>query len=607
MKKASKILTLILVVVLLCGMFTGCAMFGRDALKYRDMTAITVGNEVITVGKVLDTFNNYYNNYYSYISAGYITLDQVVDMAVTSLYTQAMKVDSYVKTATAETHSYANFCHNAQYLTEKEITFVIKYVKYLTFQTFDNSVIDQLKATREIKDAEAEDTSRDFTEKDDLKGAATYAEYMYNQNFDNEDMTEYFDKYYANVTINVDAKADEYVYTTAEQAKAKIDEINERIEDEEDKIAFEDYTAAQKKIVNNYEKSILTSYYVGLEQFLKNQITDMVTSSIVAKYNYNQYKAIETDDRQKTLDRLQGNYQINKAAQAGGFELNDNFVSFIEGLSSSSYIYKVPQEYEGQYIFVKNILIPFTDSQKATLSNLASDLGSGYAKKPAYIALRNSFASKIVAEDFNTPKDEDGKHEMTDKPVFSMNQDKLIINPEGALNEFLSDGNVKGDDLTAKTQTIIDLMKQYNTDTAQHTAQYDYVVRVGETPSDYTAKWVPEFVEAAKEAKEGGIGSYALAISEYGVHIVFYSGDVVAKDLDFAAVLADLGNNTDTAEYRLFKSYYSTQSSKLTSAAEKALKKEYVDGNLIKADKMLTRFLKDNGLSYDFDKALKED
>ena len=112
-EKASKILTLILVVVLLCGMFTGCAMFGRDALKYRDMTAITVGNEVITVGKVLDTFNNYYNNYYSYISAGYVTLDQVVDMAVTSLYTQAMKVDSYVKTATAETHSYTDFCHNA--------------------------------------------------------------------------------------------------------------------------------------------------------------------------------------------------------------------------------------------------------------------------------------------------------------------------------------------------------------------------------------------------------------------------------------------------------------------------------------------------------------
>ena len=59
MKKASKILTLILVVVLLCGMFTGCAMFGRDALKYRDITAITVGNVVITVGKLLDTFNNY--------------------------------------------------------------------------------------------------------------------------------------------------------------------------------------------------------------------------------------------------------------------------------------------------------------------------------------------------------------------------------------------------------------------------------------------------------------------------------------------------------------------------------------------------------------------
>ena len=37
------------------------------------------------------------------------------------------------------------------------------------------------------------------------------------------------------------------------------------------------------------------------------------------------------------------------------------------------------------------------------------------------------------------------------------------------------------------------------------------------------------------------------------------------------------------------------------------MKKEYVDGDLIKADKMLGKFLKDNGLTYDFDKALKED
>lgn len=607
MKKASKILTLILVIVLLCSMFTGCAMFGRNALKYRNMTALTVGDETITVGKVLDTFNNYYNNYYSYISAGYITMDQLVDMAISSLYTQAMKVDKYVKTATAETHAYADFCHNAQYLTEAEMTFVIKYVKYLTFQTFDNSVIDQLKGTREIKDAEAEDTSRDFTELDDLGSATTYAEYMYNQNFQNEDMTEYFDKYYANVTIKNDAKVDEYVYTTAEQAKAKVDEINERIEAEEDKITFEDYKTAQEKIVNNYKKSIETAYYVDLEQFLKNQAADMVSASIVAKYNYDYSKAIETDDLAATLERLNSNYQINKNAQAGGFELNDNFVSFIEGLSSSSYIYNVPDEYVGDYIFVKNILIPFTDAQKTTLSNLAKDLGSDYAKKPAYIALRNSFASKIVAEDFNTPKDEDGKHSMTDKPVFAMDGDKLIINPEGALNEYLSGGIVKGDNLADQTQTIVDLMKQYNTDTAQHTAQYDYVVRVGETPSDYTAKWVPEFVEAAKEAKTLGIGHYALAISEYGVHIVYYSGDVEARDFDFAAVLADLGNNTDKPEYRLFKSYYSTQSNKLVTEAQEALKKEYVDGNLIKADKMLARFLKDNGLTYDLDKALKED
>lgn len=613
MKKASKILTLILVAVLLCGLFTGCAMFGRNPALYRNMTAMTVGNETITVGKILDTFNNNYNNYYAYISAGYISVDQLVDMTVSSLYTQSMKIDAYVKTATPETHKYADFCHNAQYLTEDEIEFCISYVKYITFQTFDNSALEQLKAKRDIKDAETKDTSRDFTELDDLKNASTYAEYMYKRNFESEDATEYFSKYYADVTISYTANIDEYVYTNADQAKAMIDELNSRIENEEDYIDFEEYKSAQQKVVSNYQRSVESAYYVDFETFLKNQITDMVASSIVAKYNYKQYKAIETTDYVKTLERLVGNYEIAKKAQAGGFALNDNFVTFIEGLSSSSYIYDVPESYVGQYIYVKNILIPFTDTQKTILSNFAKDLGSDYASNPAYIALRNKYATQIAADDFNEGKDDDGNYTIQYHNIFTTvgegKNQKLIINPngEGNLKEFLSEGNVTAMDGKTKDQTIIELMKQYNTDTAQHTAQYDYVVRVGEVPSDYTHKWVPEFVEAAKEAKESGIGSYALAISEYGVHIVYYAGDVEAQAFDFDTVLKDLKNNTGTPEYRLFKSYYTTQSSKLTAAAEKALKKEYVEKDLIKTNSMFNKFLKDNGLTYDLKKALAED
>ena len=86
---------------------------------------------------------------------------------------------------------------------------------------------------------------------------------------------------------------------------------------------------------------------------------------------------------------------------------------------------------------------------------------------------------------------------------------------------------------------MIELMKQYNTDTAQHSKVYDYVVRVGEVPDSYTSSWVQEFVDAANVAYDlataaGATGGYyGVAVSTYGVHIVYYSAKVEAQTFDF--------------------------------------------------------------------------
>ena len=90
MKRASKILTLILIIVFVLSVFAGCDLVGRDVKLYRATTVMTVGDQQITIGKLLDTFNSYYNNYYYYISAGYLTADTLMEMVMEDLVIQYM-------------------------------------------------------------------------------------------------------------------------------------------------------------------------------------------------------------------------------------------------------------------------------------------------------------------------------------------------------------------------------------------------------------------------------------------------------------------------------------------------------------------------------------
>ena len=107
---------------------------------------------------------------------------------------------------------------------------------------------------------------------------------------------------------------------------------------------------------------------------------------------------------------------------------------------------------------------------------------------------------------------------------------------------------------------------------------------------------MPEFVEAANEAVNIGVGSYALAISTYGVHIVYYVGDVKAQQIEFTAqsIL-----ETSKPEYRLFNAYFSQQSTRILNEEVEAMQKKYLDEGKIATNKNFNRFLKDNGFKFD--------
>ena len=607
MRRASKILTLILVVVFLFGIFAGCDLVGKDVKKYRQTQVLNVGNESVTVGKLLDTFNTYYNNYYYYISYGYFTIDDVLDLAVQALINQYVKVDAYVKDATPQNNN--TTLHNAKYLTQEQLDYCISYVKYLVFSALDSSVMEKVEAKHELNDAEADDTSRDFYEFDDLKGAATYAEYYLNQRFTNEDMDDYLNDYFDEesqakfAVLDFSESALQELYVAG--AEKKVAEINERIDDDADKLEKSEYVGYQQSVLKQYRNTIKSTYGLALDEFVVLQVEDLIASSITSLYDFTIYQKIEQEAGDMN-EVLRKNYDTLKAAQQAEFAISKNFESFIESLSSSSLIYDVPEEYEESYVFVKNILIPFSSAQTAKLNSLKAELGTEDSE--LYVKYRNLLASQIVAEDFNSEKDEDGKHaKLENNPFIVDGNGNVVINPACTeLSDYLhADGSVTAKPGMTNDEIIIELMKRFNTDTAQHSALYSYVVRVGDVPASYKHRWVDEFVEATNAAMAlGGKGNYGIAVSNYGVHIVYVEGYVEEQRFDFTDNYLD----TEKPLYRLFTTYFNTQSTKLLADALEDLRDEYIKAGSITETKVFQKFLKENGIDYDLAAKLsKED
>ncbi len=646
MKKASKVLTLILIVVFAVSVFAGCDLVGRNVSEYRNHEALQVGTQVITVGKLLDTFNSYYNNYYYYISQGYLDASQLLNMVVSSLVQQYMQIDAYVSVESnkqADVTELQKKIPNAEYLNKEEFAYAVKYVNYLAFSAFDQYTEESISAKLDLEEEETEDTSRDFTQYDDWKDAQSYTEYLYKQNFVNEDADEYFEKNYPSLTgLTEGVVYDKYVYDkNSEDVVDRVKSYNDRrSEDEEDELSVQEFVEIQQNTVKQYKETINNNYGTDLDEFLNSQLADMVNSCIIAKWNYQFYKDLEKDPALQT--KLQEYYGVLKDKQIADFNINDNFDSFVTSLSSSSNLYEIPEGEEDNYVFVKNILIPFTADQTAKLTDIGNGLGSTDSDK--YKQERNKIAATIVAQYFDSDKytetDEgkafeeqyfnkdtwfvdrkkkDDKDSLwktnPDKSVFILDGDKVAINPNGVLGPFFNaDGTVNKIGGMEASDVVVELMKRFNTDTAQHTAAYDYVVYVGEDWKDYSHSWVEEFYTAVNEdlvtRSEGVVtlkeNGYTLCVSSYGVHIIYLSGNIASKQFVFDF---DKRNDTSDPNYTLFKSYFDTMVSNANQTAIEDLQRDKLKGDYTKNIKVFDgfeKFLKDNELEFDFDEFIKD-
>ena len=595
MKKFSKIIALTVVAIMLVTMLTGCALFGKNTAKYRALPVLNVGNEEITLGRVVDLFNTYYSSYAQYIQAGYYTYEDVLDMTLDAIYSTYIKVDAYktaqdVVTYTAAENKYVDEYQDAKYLSQEEMEILVKSVKYSLFAGLDSYVQNFIAI--EVGDIHEshEEASRDFVEHDDMMGCATYAEMLYLSNLKDKEADEYFEKF--PLATVLEATLEDYVLEVG-QAQARVDDVNERLAeyvedhgeegDEIPSITEEQYVTYQERALRQYTKSIDANYGFTPAELFVYQVESYIDSVIAMKYDLKVSSTIETSATFK--QEVEATFNSNVATDTANYALNpSNFESFVSSLTNDSVIYSVPSQYADSYIFVKNLLIPFSEKQTAILNNYAAVCGSNTSDE--YVAFRTQLAAQIVAKDFNNDEAEvEGVFEYVGGEI------KLA----GALAQELPNGG------TVTNEKFMELMLQYNTDTASHANVYDYVVRVGYTPSSFNHSWVPEFVDAANVAYEAGIGHYAIAVSNYGVHVVMYSGNVEAASFDVNKIY-----DTASNEYRVMKQAYSDKLAYLQRKDNEQLDEtyKYAADRKIQTTANFKQLLKILEIEYDFEAAM---
>lgn len=594
-KKITRLFCMVLALALVCSFVAGCSMFQTNADRYREKTAMTVGEQTITVGALEDFINN---NMSSYINQGYdiqTVWDALIPQFVMNYVLVDMLKNDLPWPKVTQTHSLASEYPDTEYLkNEGDMEFIMKTIKNSLYSSLDSLVETELGNKYKLNAAEEEEERKEnVIPEDELNlplGGLTLNDY----DDDIEGLDEDLAKYRPDSELTIDSILNGYKFEDENDpllldALAK---INDRIAQNEDasddeKVAFtaKEYMTAQKAAFNSLTRSVENNYYGwSMEQFLDYQIRSTVFNRLAQEYTMVYYERIETEGegQQLILSRLIEKYENLKAAQEEDFRLHPTkFESFVTSLSDTSFIYTVPEQYKNEYAFVKNLLISFTDEQKAVLEYYGNVYGESSA---AYLAKRNELATQIKATDFQSEKDDEGEYAKLEN-IFTIEDGKVVF-ADSALKTAL--------EAVSGPNDFAALIDRYNEDPGAQGSTYDYVIKVKEPdPAGTKDSWVAEFSAASREAIAEGQGSYKIAVTDYGVHIVYFTDFVKAESFDFANERYTQG----TPAYRFFKTYYDAVKATVYNDIMQASYDSYFDQNKISVEnKNIKSILKQLGV-----------
>lgn len=547
MAKFKKFISIIALAVFTLTFLVGCGLFVLNEDRYREQTAIEVGNEVVTLGEVIDYFDA---NGTAYIQQGY-TYQQVWDMLFPVFVQQKIMLNEYkTNSKTSNSSDLAkSIGGNASYLNDETLTYVQKSVYVSFYASLDSLTMSEL--------------SEDFTfeaEKADDK----YPEMIVRgENFSPADADKYLDVDALNKALeeypaNQDFKSVKYIFAENDEQVAKIvADLNERLvkdNDDDADVTVADYIKAQKKAISTLTKNIKNNKDLSVEDYLAKTVCDQVDAQISNEYLNSLYRGNEIAITEDIFNaKLAAKIEEVKALYSQNVT---SFASFITGLTDEDFVYYVPNEYRGQYYYVRSILLPFSDEQTELLNLAKSRFGS---TSQQYINYRLQMAQSIEV------KDNEGA--------------------EIGLIELLEQ---IGDDITR--DDFVELTYKYNTDPGMQNPVHSYVVSKDPTDLGFGGtSFVKEFVEEARRMINNGFEG-GMCVTDYGVHLLYNDGEVVADQITYAD-RNNYGVEGGSASWRFHQDIYLEVKELFADKQITALYNKYVeDGKLTINSDVITSY-----------------
>ena len=534
MAKFKKFISIIALSVFCLTFLVGCGLFVLNEERYRNQTALTVGNEVVTLGEVIDYFDT---NGSSYLQQGY-TQQQVWDMLFPVFVQQKIMINEYkANNSASNTSSLAKqIGGNAAYLDDNTLAYIQKSV-FLTFYIS----IDSLTMSELAQDFTFEEESQDkFV--DMIVRDGSYSP------VDNDKYLDVFaiDKELGEYVSGQDFKTVKYVFAeTDAQVEKIVADLNERLvkdNDEDADLTVKDYIKAQNKAVSTITKNVKNNKDLSVEEYLAKTICEQVDAQIANNYLSSIYGANQNDITEEIFN---ARYQAKVAEEVEKYQQNPNaFASFITNLSDEDFVYHVPTQYQGQYYYVRSILIPFSDEQTELL-NLAKTTYGATSKQ--YTDYRLDLVEQITA------KDSDG-------------------NKNIAITDIINE--VAGVDTKAD---FLALSYKYNTDPGMQNPVHSYVVSKDPTDLGYGGtNFVKEFVDAARAMINNPGQKITFAVTDYGVHVIYNDGQVVADNITWSE-RNNYGVESGSASWRFHNAIYTELKQLFADKQIAALYNKYIE------------------------------
>jgi len=603
-KKLFKTMGLVMAIVMMTMILASCSLFQVNQDRYRKETAFEVGDVKVEVGDFVDFYSNTMKQY---LDSGYdvqTVWDSLGDQFLLN-YIILNEIKGNDSWGGVEQNPYGDFAkqyENAQYLLESgDMELLLKNVRVSLYQSIDSLVESELANTYTFNEVTAEeDRPLNVLEPnvDFMIGAGALAA------GDFEDDVESLDEYLANFKscelTDFNAIVNSYVMEEGSQGLEEVvAKLNERVVQEEGVeegdedykvISEKEYVEAQKSSLNSIVRVVKETYNGWtMEQFLNSQVETAILSRLAQQYAEKQYADIEAE----VLLRLKEKLNMILADKVEYYALYpDAFAEEITALDESSFVTYVPEKYKNQYAYVKNMLIQFSDEQLEELSQYER-FGKNSQE---YLTARNNIALRLSATDYLADK-VDGEYVKVEN-VFTMQNGEIVLANTALkqqLNNMTSVINIK--QRNADFNAIID---RYNEDPGMQGMAYDYVLKVEEPDlADDADAWVAEFAAAGRRAVKRGLGSYEIAVTDYGVHIVYFSGFVTADEFDFDDESELYTPNTAT--YRFFKTYYDAVKESIYNKVFEEIIAEYKAHDVTINEKVVNKLLKEYGFELNWE------